>query len=139
MTDSRQENILQNVSTPRRPFGITILALLMFIQAIFEIIVGSITFIGTTLASPLAGLLVGWIPLVVAILLLILAWGLWTLKPWAYWVTLIVEIVNIVLHFLGYAQTHSIFAILSGGIISIIVVIYLLVDGNVRRAFRTGI
>ncbi len=111
----------------------------MFIQAIFEIIVGSITFIGTTLASPLAGLLVGWIPLVVAILLLILAWGLWTLKPWAYWVTLIVEIVNIVLHFLGYAQTHSIFAILSGGIISIIVVIYLLVDGNVRRAFRTGI
>lgn len=130
---------MQNVSTPRRPFGITILALLMFIQAIFEIIVGSITFIGTTLASPLAGLLVGWIPLVVAILLLILAWGLWTLKPWAYWVTLIVEIVNIVLHFLGYAQTHSIFAILSGGIISIIVVIYLLVDGNVRRAFRTGI
>ena len=130
---------MQNVSTPRRPFGITILALLMFIQAIFEIIVGSITFIGTTLASPLAGLLVGWIPLVVAILLLILAWGLWTLKPWAYWVTLIVEIVNIVLHFLGYAQTHSIFAILSGGIISIIVVIYLLVDGNVRRAFQTGI
>jgi len=52
------EDIMQNVSTPRRPFGITILALLMFIQAIFEIIVGSITFIGTTLASPLAGLLV---------------------------------------------------------------------------------
>ena len=57
----------------------------------------------------------------------------------AYWATLILEIVNIVLHFLGYNQTHSLFAIISGGIISIIIVIYLLVDGNVRRAFRTGI
>jgi hypothetical protein len=32
----------------------------------------------------------------------------------------------------------TIFAIMSGGIISIIVVIYLLVDRNVRKAFRTG-
>src|SRR5436305_10934528 len=131
---------MQNVSTPRRPFGITILALLMFIQAIFEIIVGSITFIGTTLASPLAGLLVGWIPLVVAILLLILAWGLWTLKPWAYWVTLIVEIINIISNLFNLGQpNHSVFGVISGGLVSIIIVIYLLVDGNVRRAFRTGI
>jgi uncharacterized protein (DUF3084 family) len=43
------------------------------------------------------------------------------------------------LHFLGYQQTHSLLAIISGGIISIIVVIYLLVDRNVRRAFQTGI
>ncbi|HXL37636.1 MAG TPA: hypothetical protein VN954_10595, partial [Ktedonobacteraceae bacterium] len=88
--------------------------------------------------NPLAGLLVGWIPLIVGVLLFILAWGLWTLRPWAYWATLILEIVNIVLHFLGYGQTHSILAIISGGIISIIIVIYLLVDRNVRRAFRVG-
>ncbi len=131
---------MQNLSTtPRRPLGITIISILLFIQAIFEIIVGIIAFVGTTLASPLAGLLVGWIPLAIGVLLFILAWGLWTLKPWAYWATLIVEIVSIVTHFLGYGQTHSILAIISGGIISIIIVIYLLVDGNVRRAFRTGI
>jgi uncharacterized membrane protein (DUF2068 family) len=139
ITDSQTEDIMQNVSTAERPLGITIIAILMFIQAIIEIIVGIFALIGTTLANPLAGLLVGWIPLAVGVLLFILAWGLWTLKPWAYWVTLIFEIVNIVLHFLGYSQTHSIFAILSGGIISIIIVIYLLVDRNVRRAFRTGI
>ncbi len=130
---------MQNVSTTRRPLGITIIAILMFIQAILEIVVGIFAFFGNIIRNPLAGLLVGWIPLAVGVLLFILAWGLWTLKPWAYWVTLIFEIVNIVLHFLGYSQTHSIFAIISGGIISIIIVIYLLVDGNVRRAFRTGI
>ena len=130
---------MQNVSTTKRPLGITIIAILLFIQAVFEIVTGIFSFIGHIITNPLAGLLVGWIPLAIGILLLVLAWGLWTLKPWAYWATLVLEIVNIVLHFLGYGQTHSTLAIISGGIISIIIVIYLLVDGNVRRAFRTGI
>ena len=137
LTDSRKEDIIQNKSASSRPIGISIIALLLFMQAIFELVVGTFTFIGTTL-SPVAKLTAGWLPLVVVILLLILAWALWTLKPWAYWATLTLEIVNIVLHFFGYVQTHTIFAIMSGGIISIIVVIYLLVDRNVRRAFRTG-
>ena len=123
----------------RRPLGITIIAILLFIQAVFEIVVGIFSFFGHIITNPLSGLLVGWIPLAVGILLFILAWGLWTLKPWAYWVTLVLEIVNIILHFLGYGQTHSILAIISGGIISIIIVIYLLVDRNVRRAFQTGL
>jgi uncharacterized protein YacL len=138
MKKTRKEDIMQNKSTAMRPLGIGIIAILLFMQAIFELVVGSFTFIGSTQESPLARLTAGWFPLVVVILLLVLAWALWTLKPWAYWATLIVEIVNIVLHYLGYVQTHTIFAIMSGGIISIIVVIYLLVDRNVRRAFRTG-
>jgi hypothetical protein len=129
---------MQNITTERRPLGITIIAILMFIQAIFEIVVGIFSFFGSIIHNPLSGLLVGWFPLAIGILVFFLAWGLWTLKPWAYWGTLILEIINIVLHFLGYGQTHSIFAIISGGIISIIIVIYLLVDRNVRRAFRTG-
>lgn len=129
---------MQNVTTARRPLGITIIAILLFIQAIFQIVLGIFSFFGHLIRNPLAGLLVGWFPLVIGILLLILAQGLWTLKPWAYWATLVLEIVNIVLHFFGYQQSHSIFAIISGGIISIIVVIYLLVDRNVRRAFQIG-
>src|SRR5258706_5250586 len=130
---------MQNVTTTRRPLGISIIAIILFIQAVFEIVVGIFSFLGRLITNPLAGLLVGWIPMAIGVLLLILAWGLWTLKPWAYWVTLVLEIVNIVLHFLGYQQAHSLFAIISGGLISIIVVIYLLVDRNVRRAFQTGI
>ncbi len=130
---------MQNISTARRPLGITIIAILLFIQAIFEIVGGIFSFLGHIIHNPLSGLLVGWVPLAIGVLVLILAWGLWTLKPWAYWATLILEIVNIVLHLFGFSQTHSLFAIISGGIISIIIVIYLLVDPNVRRAFRTGI
>lgn len=131
---------MQNVTTTRRrPLGISIIAIILFIQAVFEIVVGIFSFLGRLITNPLAGLLVGWIPVVIGILLLILARGLWALKPWAYWATLVLEIVNIVLHFFGYQQTHSFLAIISGGIISIIVVIYLLVDRNVRRAFQTGI
>ncbi len=129
---------MQNTSSPGLPFGIGIITLLLFIQAIYELVVGPFTFIGTNLAHPFTGLVVGWISLVVAVLLLILAWALWTLKPWVYWAFLLVEIVNNVLHFLGYTLIHSIFAIMGGGLLSIIVVIYLLVDGNVRRTFRTG-
>ena len=129
----------QNITTARRPFGISVIAIILFIQAVFEIIVGIFSFLGHLVTSPITGLLVGWIPLVMGILLLILARGLWALRPWAYWVTLVLEIVNIVLHFLGYQQGHSLFAVISGGFISIIVVIYLLVDRNVRRAFQTGI
>ncbi len=54
---------MKNSSTARRPFGITVIALILFVQALFEI-------------------------------------------------------VNIVLHFLGYEQTHTIFASMSGGILS---------------------
>ncbi len=130
---------MQNTSTQRRPFGIGIIALLLFIQAIYEIVVGPFIFIGTYLAHPFTGLVVGWMPLVVAVLILILAWALWTLKRWAYWALLIVELVNIALHLLGYTLTHSILTLWGGGVLSIIVVIYLLVDGNVRRAFRIGV
>lgn len=131
---------MQNISTTKRPLGITIIAILLFIQAVIEIIVGIFAFVGTTIANPAAGLLLGWIPLAIGIVTLIVAWGLWTLKPWAYWVTLIVEIINIVINLFSFGQpNHSIFGVISGGLVSVIIVIYLLVDGNVRRAFRTGI
>lgn len=131
---------MENVSATKRPLGITIIAILVFIQAVIEIIFGIVVFVGSTLASPAVGLLLGWIPLAIGIVSFIVAWGLWTLKPWAYWVTLIVEIISIISNLFNLGQpNHSLFGIIGGGLVSIIIVIYLLVDGNVRRAFRTGI
>ena len=131
---------MQNVTTTKRPLGITIIAILLFIQAVIEILVGIFAFIGATLVNPAAGLLLGWIPLAIGIITFIVAWGLWTLKPWAFWVTLIVEIINIVINLFSFGQpNHSVFGVISGGLVSVIIEIYLLVDGNVRRAFRTGI
>jgi hypothetical protein len=133
---------MQNVSTARRPFGITILAILMFISAVIEIIGGLTSVIGNTPTGTASDVLLGWFPLVLGVVTLILAWGLWTLKPWAYWGTLVVEILNILIHFFGFLglpKTHSALAVISGGVISIIIVIYLLIDRNVRRAFQAGI
>ena len=132
---------MQNVSTTRRPLGITIIAILLFISAVIEIIGGISSVIGTTHTSTISNVLLGWFPLVIGVIALVLAWGLWTLKPWAYWGTLLVEIVNILVHFFGFLglpRTHSALAVISGGIVSIIIVIYLLVDRNVRRAFQAG-
>ncbi len=130
---------MQNMlETPRkRPFGVTIIAILLFISAILQIIFGIFILTGITLVSPLAGLLIGWIPLALGIVSFIFAWGLWTLKPWAYWATVILEIVNIAINLFGLGQPrHSIGGIFSGGLISLIILIYMLVDRNVREAFR---
>ncbi len=125
----------------KRPLGITIIAILLFISAVIEIIGGISSVIGSTPTGTLSNVLLGWFPLVLGVIELVLAWGLWTLKPWAYWGTLVVEIVIILIHFFGFLglpRTHSALAVISGGIVSIIIVIYLLVDRNVRRAFQTG-
>ena len=125
----------------KRPLGITLIAILLFISAVIEIIGGISSVIGTTPTGTISDVLLGWFPLAMGVIELVLAWGLWTLKPWAYWGTLVVEIVNILIHFFGFLglpRTHSALAVISGGVVSIIIVIYLLVDRNVRRAFQTG-
>ncbi len=125
----------------KRPLGITIIAILLFISAVIEIIGDISSVIGTTPTGTLNDVLLGWFPLALGVIELVLAWGLWTLKPWAYWGTLVVEIVIILIHFFGFLglpRTHLALAVISGGIVSIIIVIYQQVDRNVRRAFQTG-
>ena len=125
----------------RRPFGITVIAILLFISAAIEIIGGLFSVTGTPLTGSISDVLLGWFPLAMGVIELVLAWGLWTIKPWAYWGTLVVEVVNILIHFFGFLglpQTHSALAVVSGGIVSVIIVIYLLVDRHVRRAFQAG-
>jgi hypothetical protein len=126
----------------KRPLGITIIAILLFISAVIEIIGGIFSVIGASLTGTFSDFLLGWFPLAMGIIALVLAWGLWTLKPWAYWGTVVVEIINILIHFFGFLglpRTHSALAVISGGIVSIIILIYLLVDRDARRAFQTGV
>ncbi|HLI05974.1 MAG TPA: hypothetical protein VKV40_05335 [Ktedonobacteraceae bacterium] len=123
----------------KRPLGITIIAILLFISAVIEILGGITSIIGASSVGTISEVLLGWFPLILGIIELVLAWGLWTLKPWAYWGTLVAEIIIILVHFFGFLglpRTHSALAVISGGIVSIIIVIYLLVDHNVRRAFQ---
>ena len=86
---------MQNVSTAKRPLGITIISILLFITAIIDIVGGIFGLIGTRPSGSFNDILVDYFPLIIGVIELVLAWGLWTLKPWAYWATLILEIVNI--------------------------------------------
>src|SRR5438876_2667713 len=101
----RLEYLMQQEVTARmrkRPLGITIIAILLFISAVIEIIGGISSVIGTTPPGTISDVLLGWFPLVLGVIDLVLAWGLWTRKPWAYWGTLGAEILIILIHFFGF-------------------------------------
>jgi uncharacterized membrane protein (DUF2068 family) len=121
---------LQNLTTRTRPLGITIISIILAIQGILGII-GGILLMGAGGTAMTLGI----ITLVLGILYLVLAWGLWTLKTWAYWGTVILEVLTIINGIFGLSQNlaHGILSL----IFAIVVLIYMFADRNVRTAFRT--
>ncbi len=127
-----------------RPLGITIIAAFLGISAILALL---ILILGLNRVSTL-GLGEGMtastsIALLGAIILgffeVALAWGLWTLRPWAYWTTIIVEVIRVILglYVVLILQKAIISGILSL-IIPIIILVYLVADRNVRAAFSSS-
>lgn len=111
----------------RRPLGVTIIAILVAIGAILEIIGG--------LALMAVFAPVGIFALIVGVVSLFVAWGLWTLKPWAFWLVVIVEVIHLVQAILSLARGQG--SGISDLVIPIIILAYLFLDRNVRAAFRT--
>ncbi len=134
------------VARSGRPLGVTIIAALMVITAAFAIC-GGLVKLG---ASPLqlftdgfGGIISdaggGIIAVVLAILNLVLAFGLFGLQRWAYFATIIVVIAQVLLGVTGIGVPRiGIFGLLAN-IFPIIALLYLLLDGSVRRAFRIGV
>lgn len=122
---------MQNV-TRARPLGITIIAVILAIQGILGIIAGIM------LLSASGGVFgtLGIITLILGVLYLVLAYGLWTLKTWAYWGTIILEILALLNGILGLGM-HSFATGIFSLIFAIVVLIYMFADRNVRAAFRT--
>ena len=127
-----------------RPLGITIIAAFLGISALLALVV---LILGLNRVSTL-GLGEGMtastsIALLGAIILgffeVALAWGLWTLRPWAYWTTIIVEVIRVILglYVVLILQKAIISGILSL-IIPIIILVYLVADRNVRAAFSSS-
>ncbi len=120
--------MIQDTMGRRRPLGITIISIIAAIHGILTII-GGIFSLGASFTPALIAIILG-------VITLILAWGLWTLKAWGFWGLVAVE----VLHLLNgiYALfTHSQGPGIGTIIIALIVLIYLFADRNVRAAFRT--
>jgi len=111
-----------------RPLGVTVLAILQLLGAIVLIGVGSLAVLAAILLDPLF-LLLAAIPLIIGIIDLILFWGLWTLKSWAWIWTIVVNLLTII---------TSIFDPVGNIIqlaISLIIVVYLFSPG-IKSHFR---
>ncbi len=133
---------METVNRPR-PLGITIIAIILGISAVLgliAIILGLVALGAAHLDGALAtaAIVALIIAAVFALLELFLAWGLWTLKPWAFWATAVIEAIRILdaLYAL-FVQHAALGAAILGLIIPLIILIYLFADRNVRAAFHT--
>ncbi len=110
---------MQNtMSEPRRrPLGVTIIASLLGIEGILELLGGVLILVGifavgraisghghTTTGNvvDVLGIVLAIIPLVDGLLTFIFALGLWFLKRWAFWLTVIIEVISLVRHGLEF-------------------------------------
>jgi uncharacterized membrane protein (DUF2068 family) len=124
----------------QRPTGITVLAILAAIGGVFGILGGlALIGVGTVVAtsSGLGGLaaILGLIALAYGILSLVLAYGFWTLQPWAWTLGVGLEVAGIVINVLQYINNTS---ALGGTIFSIAInaiVLWYLYQPNVKAAF----
>ncbi|MFW9770498.1 MAG: hypothetical protein ACFFF9_10830 [Candidatus Thorarchaeota archaeon] len=112
-----------------RPLGVTILAVLEIIAGALGLF-GAITLITIGAMIPWLGafaVIFGVVVLFLALIDLIVGWGLWTLKSWAWMVALIVNIINLILNAVQFAWL--------GAIINLIIIIYLQ-QGDIKSRFR---
>ena len=127
----------------KRPGAITFVAVLVTIQGIFRLLVGFFFLLGAllggwalTTSSVVVGIIAGVLIAIIALLTLFFAWGLWTLKRWAYWATVILMGLDLLSSIFGLTQPITgIWTIWGGVIIPAVVLIYFLVSSGVRKAF----
>jgi len=122
----------------RRPLGITIIALLLAIEGIGALILALLS-IAVAFSTPIA--LIGTvISVLIGLISLALAYGLWTLQPWAFGATVAVEIFTIVFalcNFVGMLPKNTLATTIGDLIFPVVILIYLFADKNVRPAFRS--
>ncbi len=123
-----------------RPTGVTILAALAFIGGILGIL-GSLAVIAggaivSVVSGPLAGLLflTGLATLALSVVDLILGYGAWTLKTWAWQLGFILMALNVLVALLTLLSGGGVFNLIVNVVIAGVIAYYL-DTAEVRRAF----
>src|SRR5437588_13023586 len=100
--------------TRARPLGITIISIILAVEGILGIISGIVLLgaVGT----------LGIITLILGVMHLVLAWGLWTLKTWAFWGTVILEVLFLIDGSFGLGQGRQAHGIRSADFAVLIVI-----------------
>ena len=140
----------------RRPLGVSILAILEGLQGIGFLIIGLLALVAVIVAASssgsvivhgsiitgaevgiVSGILAG-IFLVVGFLSLLFAWGLWQLSRWAFWATVIIQVISLVNSVFAFTQVNANTGFIAGSMfVPIVILLYFLVNSNVRAVFRT--
>jgi hypothetical protein len=110
-----------------KPSGVVLLAILQLLQALAALAVGVLALIAGALLLPIFGLILAFFPLLLGIIGLILFYGLWNLKSWAWLWALIINILGILLGLFGNLADITNLIQLA---LSVIIVIYLLMPAT---------
>ena len=124
----------------KRPFGITVIAILALFGGLFGLCWPTLVFTGSTFLGPIlgtVGVFAGIFLIVGPILQLIFAYGAFKLRPWAWYLGLISSGITVLGIVINLFDGASFWSAIWGSIFSIIIFIYLLTP-DVRQAFNTA-
>jgi hypothetical protein len=124
----------------KRPFGVTLIAILALIGGLFGLCWPTLAFMGSALLPGVfgtIGALAGIFLIIGPILQLVFSYGAFKLRSWAWYLGLIASGITLIGVIINLINGASLFSALWGSVISIIIFIYLLTP-NVRNAFGTA-
>ena len=124
----------------QRPTGVTIIAILAAIGGIFGLLAGIALLTAGTVVGAATGLgdlvfVAGIIVLAYSVLSLILAYGFWYLKSWAWPLGIGVQVLGIVQAVLQFANNNSNIASLVIGLGFAALIVWYLYQPQVKAAF----
>lgn len=124
----------------KRPTGVTIIAVLAAIGGVFGLLAALVLLAGGTVggATGLGGFLfvAGLLVLAYAVLSLVIAYGFWTLQPWAWPLGIGVQVLGIVQALLQFMNDPNQLFNMVVSIAIAAVIIWYLYQPHVRAAFR---
>lgn len=120
--------------TAQRPLGITIVAILAAIVGVLGLVV-SLIIIGPLMAAGGLYMLVGLVTLVISVLYLLVAYGAWTLKPWAWPLGVGLSVANVVLTLIGMTQSNQDLVSALIGLVISGVILYYLFQPDIKALF----
>ena len=121
----------------KRPFGITVIAVLALISGLLGLCCPVLVFSGSAFLSGFLGtigFIAGFFLIVGPVLELIFAYGAFKLHRWAWYLGLISTAITVTGVIINIFQGGTIWSALGGSVLPIIIFIYLLTP-DVRRAF----
>lgn len=124
----------------KRPFGITVIAIVALFSGLFGLCWPTLVFMGSTLLGPVfgtVGVIAGIFLIIGPILQLVFSFGAFKLSSWAWYLGLISTGITVLGVIVNLFDGASFWSAIWGSILSVIIFIYLL-KPNVRQAFGTA-